>query len=393
MVSDGVRMHVLLPCDHQLLATSPLLPASIYGPGDELFPAVDLHALQKEAVAALSMDKQAEWNPQRPVFHYGLDAGMLRYNRVEGVSAGVAAERALGTGYTTGGLVRLGAADRQPLAEAYIARDNVADARRATAYRRLSPANDWGNPLGLGASISAAEFGGDDGFYYRTLGAEVTGSHRGTDDRYVTSWRLFGERRPPRGRDARVARMPSATDFAPNIVAREGAYVDAAVAIGHTRGPDPRGFIASGNTRVESATGAESYGRAMTELSIARGLGDASHVKLTGAAGMSLGRLPAQRWWYLGGPYTVHGHAAGDERGDAFWLGRAELVTGKPLVRPIVFGDIGWAGPRAEWSRARQPMSGAGVGLAMMAGLIRLDVSRGIQPTQRWRTDFYFEIR
>jgi hypothetical protein len=58
-----------------------------------------------------------------------------------------------------------------------------------------------------------------------------------------------------------------------------------------------------------------------------------------------------------------------------------------------VFGDIGWAGPRAEWSSARQPMSGAGVGVAMMDGLIRLDVSRGIQPTQRWRTDFYFEIR
>jgi hemolysin activation/secretion protein len=149
----------------------------------------------------------------------------------------------------------------------------------------------------------------------------------------------------------------------------------------------------SGSTRFESATGEASYGRAMSELTITRGLSDNTQLTVTGAAGSSTGSLPRQRWWDLGGPYTVHGQTAGAISGDAFWLGRAELAQGNPVIRPVLFADIGWAGAREQWSRAKRAISGVGAGAAMADGLVRLDVSRGLSPARHWRADLYFEIR
>jgi hemolysin activation/secretion protein len=106
-----------------------------------------------------------------------------------------------------------------------------------------------------------------------------------------------------------------------------------------------------------------------------------------------VGDLPLQRHWFVGGPYTVRGHRAGTMTGDSFWLGRVELTQGHPLIRPVVFGDIGWAGSREAWSDIGKPLSGAGFGAAFLDGIVRLDVARGIGENGKWRLDAYFEIR
>jgi hypothetical protein len=392
--NEGIPMRVLEPCADKELLNSPTLPASIYSPGEELFPTTDFKALQKDAESALSMDKQAAFNPLPINLHYGIDAGMLRYNRVEGLSAGIAFDRELGQGYTTGGLARIGTADREPLAEAFLQRGNVATTLRGSVYRRLDAANDWGNPLGLGASISAAAFGRDDGFYFRTLGAELSGIRRSTSDVFVATWRLFAEQqRTAPVRTSFSLAKAAGTEFVPNIGADEGFYGGAMTSLAYTWGLDPRGLKVSGNTRFEGAGGHLSYGRAMTELTLTRGLGDRTQIAITGAGGYSAGTMPAQRFWYLGGPYTVHGHQAGTVSGDAFWMTRAQLSQGHPMIRPVVFADLGWAGDRTTFARSSGRISGAGVGAMFLDGLVRLDVSRGIRPTQSWRTDFYFEIR
>jgi hemolysin activation/secretion protein len=98
-----------------------------------------------------------------------------------------------------------------------------------------------------------------------------------------------------------------------------------------------------------------------------------------------------QRLWYLGGPYTVHGQGPGTAVGDAYWFGRAELGWGMSKLRPIVFGDIGWAGDRHDWRSPGRPISGAGVGASVLDGLIRFDLSRGIHPDRGWRADMYLQ--
>jgi len=395
MTADGIRFKVLVPCNENDLVTSPELPPSIYASDEALFPQVDIDALQRDANRALSMDRQATWSPQPYVFHYGLDRGMLRYNRIEGLSAGVNVERDLGAGYTEGALFRLGTVAAAPVGELYLRRSNIATDVQAGIYRRLAVTNDWGNPFGPGASLNALLFGRDDGFYYRTLGAELTGTRRSVNDALVFRWRAFGEQQSTATVETQgsLAHTISGNEFAQNIQAVVGNYYGAAGTLAYAHGDNPHGLHLSGDTRLESGTGKTSYGRAMTELTLSHGFGANALFALTGAAGSSLGALPTQRWWFLGSPYTVHGQRAGAAAGSAFWLGRAEFSDGFPLVRPVVFADVGWAGPRDRFAIDSRAISGAGVGAAILDGLIRLDVSRGVRPTHGWRADLYLEIR
>jgi len=392
VVADGVPFRVLQPCTKAQLLS--IFPGSIYAPGEELFPNTDFEALRRDAESALAIDKQAAWSPQKPNIHFGIDAGMLRYNKIEGLSPGIGVDRELGQGYNAGGLARIGLADHQPLAEAYLQRGNVSTSVRGTAYRRLDVANDWGNPLGLGASISAAAFGRDDGIYYRTAGAELTGVRRSANDRLIMSWRLFEEQQTT----ARVstqrsfANVANASPFDSNIVANEGWVGGAAGGVAYAWGLDPRGFVVTGNTRVETARWRDHYARGMTELNVAHGFGETGQLRITGASGYSVGDVPVQRFWYLGGPYTVHANRAGAVAGDAFWMGRAQIASGHPVFRPVLFGDIGWAGQREQFSGS-SPVSSAGVGFAALDGFVRFDVSRAISPGRQWRLDLYFEIR
>jgi hypothetical protein len=391
-IAEGIRFRVLMPCtDAQLLAT---LPGSIYAPGEDLFPNTDFEALRRDAESALAIDKQAAWNPQRPKLHYGLDAGMLRFNKIEGLSPGIGVDREMGQGYNAGGLARIGFADRQPLAEAYLQRGNVSTSIRATAYRRLDVANDWGNPMGLGAAIAAALFGRDDGVYYRTAGAELTGVRRSPNDRLIMSCRLFGEQQMTArvATQRSLANVANAAPFDSNIVANEGWFYGASGGVAYAWGLDPRGFVITGNTRLEAARWRESYARGMTELTVAHGFGATGQLKLTGASGYSAGNLAVQRYWYLGGPYTVHAYRVGTVAGNAFWMGRAQIASGHPAFRPVLFGDVGWAGQRNQFTTA-DPISSVGAGFAALDGFVRFDVSRALSQGRQWRLDLYFEIR
>jgi hypothetical protein len=394
MTADGIRFKVLLPCHSEDLVTSRELPASIYGSDEQLFPQVDFDALYRDADRALGMDRQASWSPQPFAFHYGIDRAMVRYNRIEGLSAGVNVERDLGKGYTEGAVARLGTYAPVPVAELYLRRSNVATEVQAGIYRRLAAANDWGNPLGLGASINALLFGRDDGFYYRTLGAEVVGTRRSSNDGLVFRWRLFGEQQAtaPVETQGSLAHALNGREFVPNIAALAGNFYGAGGLLAYVHGDNPTGVRVSGNTRLETTTGLRSFSRGMTELTVSRGLGNQTLFSVTGAVGSSIGELPTQRWWYLGSPYTIHGQSPGAAAGNAFWLGRAELSRGFPLLRPIVFADMGWAGDRGSFGDGRT-VSGAGIGAAMLDGLIRLDVSHGLRPAHGWRADLYLEIR
>ncbi|HEX6047656.1 MAG TPA: ShlB/FhaC/HecB family hemolysin secretion/activation protein, partial [Gemmatimonadaceae bacterium] len=97
---------------------------------------------------------------------------------------------------------------------------------------------------------------------------------------------------------------------------------------------------------------------------------------------------------YLGGAHTVRGQSPDTtQSGNAFWLGRAELGYAFPVVRPAIFGDIGWVGSRDALDQIGRPLSGAGVGASIMDGLVRFDVSRGFYPRKQWRVDMYIEAK
>ena len=128
------------------------------------------------------------------------------------------------------------------------------------------------------------------------------------------------------------------------------------------------------------------------ETTLSRGLGPIA-ASLTGAAGTSAGFLPAQRHFFLGGLQSLRGQTAGTGFGQAFWLSRLEIGANNAAIRPVIFGDLGWAGGRNDWSEIGRPMSGAGVGLSFLDGMFRMDVSRGIYPRVQTRFDLSVEAR
>ncbi|MDQ2667847.1 MAG: hypothetical protein M3Z05_17790 [Gemmatimonadota bacterium] len=378
---------VRVPCDSLKLANSPDLPASIYDKGDEVFSSEEMDALVSQA---LSMGAQSDFAPQ-PVQG---QLENLRYNRVEGLSIGGRLDQTLGAGYSLFATGRLGIADLEPNVELNASRSDLQRTLSVTAYNRLTSASDWGRPFGLGASISAFLFGRDEGFYYRASGVEL-GSSPDQPGTSALTWSLFAEQE----RTARqkttfsLARVVHGSTFEPNLEAHRAVYLGGRTRRVSTFGLDPQGFRLFSDARLESAwadTGA--YGRAALDLTASHGIGNGA-AALTLAAGSSVGVMPTQRFWYLGGTQTVRGQRPGLEAGNAFWLGRAELAQGVGVVRPVVFADLGWAGDRGSWSKIGVPMSGAGAGMSIMDGLIRFDVARGINPERHWRVDTYIEAR
>lgn len=383
---SNIPVTATVPCDTSVLARSSDLPPSIYEDGEEIMNG----ASRAELARALGLGAQAGWAPQPVTLLYGPMRGLLRYNRIEGLSAGVGAEQQLGGGYKWDATAQIGIADRQPNAEAGLARTNGRLTLRVAAYRRLVPVSDWGAPLGIGNSLSALLFSRDDGFYHRALGAELGGQQSWHGS---LAWRVFGERHDEAkvGTQFSLANAINDVRFPDNVPARGGIWAGGATRWRSGLGLDPAHFRVISDARVEAAGGQSSYGRAALDLTLTRALGPRYSFALSGAAGGSAGDLPPQRFWLLGGAHTVRGQRPGTMAGDAFWLGRAELGLGQAGFRPTVFGDLGWAGARESWRHPGVPMSGVGLGLSVLDGLVRFDIARGVRPERGVRAEFYLD--
>lgn len=381
------KVAVRIPCDVKALENSPELPKSIFDDGEEIFGLKERDALIKEALA-MGAQPPFAIGAIPPTLKWGLE--FTRFNRVEGISSAVLIEQSLGAGYTASLLGRIGHADLEPNGELTLARSNMATTIRGRAYNRLVAANDWGNPLSFGSSVSAFLFGRDEGFYYRTSGAELEWEHDGAA---MLTWKLFAERQRSAAAENTFSLGPK---FIPNIAARTGEYAGVATRVIHTRGLDPNGFRIFTDLRLEGAmsdSASTVYGRGALDLTFTQSVGWLASA-LTLSGGSSAGPLPPQRRWFLGGAHTVRGQRAdSSQSGNSYWLTRLELGSSTKGFRRGVFGDIGWVGDRDAWRQVGRPMSGVGIGASVLDGLVRFDVSRGLYPLRRFRVDLYVDAK
>ena len=384
---ENLRVMVNTPCDTIALARSPELPKSIYEEGETLFGTAERDALVD---MALTLGAQPEFAAQPPTLAYGLS--LTRFNRIEGFSTAIAADQVLGRGYTAHALFRLGIADLSPNGELSLSRTDGRRTLTAGAYRRLAASNDWGDPLGFSSSVSALLFGRDEGFYYRTWGGELRSEDH---DGIIRSWRLFGEQHTDATvqTEFSVAHPKGVNGELTNIDAVNGTIVGLGLGHHSSYGLDPHGFRALTDIKLEGGTGTFVYARGMLHTTLSRGLGRAFDGALTLGGGTSGGALPIQKQYFVGGVQTVRGQRTGAAIGDSFWLTSGEIGTRGVGIRKILFADLGWAGPRQNFSRPGRPLSGAGVGVSFMDGLVRLDVAKGIYPEKKVRTNLYVEAR
>jgi hypothetical protein len=380
----SVAMRV--PCDSTKLANSPDLPPSIYDKGDEVFGTGERDALIK----ALSFALQPAWGPQLPTVEWGLSK--TRYNRVEGMSTGLSLSSALGSGYTATLDARGSWADRQLNGAFSLSRTNGRSTIQGTVYRRLDVMTDFGTPLSLGASLASLLYGRDEGAYFRTWGAELSGT---TPQWGALEWRLFAEQQWKADVNSRWTLFGGGNDsrFIANPAAQQAKEFGGALRVHSSLGLDPNGLRLLSEVRLEGAGGDLSYVRGLVDETVSHSLGSLLAGALTVSAGYSGGTLPVQRLFYLGGLQTVRGQTALTAAGDAFWLARAELGTNNPASRIIGFTDLGWAGLRTGWRMPGRPLSGVGVGWSLLDGLVRFDLARGLYPSQQWRFDSYLEAK
>ncbi|HEY9226635.1 MAG TPA: hypothetical protein VIP11_08320, partial [Gemmatimonadaceae bacterium] len=358
-------------------------------------------AARDELLQSLDLGLQPGWGLVAPTIHVGLD--LLRYNRIEGLSAGVSATSQLGFGYTAQAIGRFGTGDHIPNGELSLSRSNGRAELRLGFYRRLAVSNDdWGSPLSFGASLSNLLYAHDEGFYHRSWGAALTGGTVvGQVGGATRSWRLFAEHQRGAGIEPRtqasLGNLIGSSRFEPNIDAVSLTTIGAGGDVSRAFGSAPtamrlfaRGRFEGAFTNRADSVGTSGYGRVVVDGTLSHHVG-AFDVGVTAAAGASVGDVPVQRAFYIGGLQTVRGQIArptGVGRvGDSFWLARLETGPTWLALRPLVFYDVGWAGPRASFTSPKGPLSGAGFGLTLLDGMVRLDAARGIAPERRWRWD------
>jgi hypothetical protein len=384
--NGSLRIATRIPCDSAKLVNSPELPGSIYDSGEALFSMADRDALVK----SLSFGLQSGWAPQKPTVDWGL--AYTRYNRVEGLGTGFALKSQLGDGYTAEVDGRGSLADRELNGALAISRTNGRSTLQASIYRRLDVMNDWGTPLSFGASMASLLYARDEGAYYRTWGAELTGTHPSISG---LDWRVFAEQEWKADVNSRWTLFGGGNDtrFIANPAAQQATEYGASARLHSSAGLDPDGFRWLSDVRAEDAGGDYSYARGLFDATLSHALTSMLAASLTASAGYTAGTVPVQRLFYLGGLQTVRGQTALTASGDAFWLSRAELGLGTVAARYIVFGDVGWAGDRRDFSSPGRPLSGTGVGASFLDGLVRVDLARGLYPAKQWRLDLYLEAK
>ena len=278
----------------------------------------DLPERDELIAKALSLGAQPGWTPQKPVYTYGLP--MTRYNKIEALSTGISARATLGKGYTASAFAR-SASETGSRTASSGCRARMDAARLAST--RIDDCHRPATGLTRSRSVRHCRPFSSDAMKVFTIeqpAIELAGT---PDDSATTTWRLFAENHTDAEKKTNfsVAKTLGADGFEENIEADHGNIVGAAAERHMSYGLNPRGFRFFGSVRGEAAAGSFKYGRGMVDATASRGLFKGVDAAVTLGTGSTVGDVPLQRFWYLGGSQTVRGQAAGTQFGDAFWMG------------------------------------------------------------------------
>ena len=397
----GRRWIWIAPVDPGMLEDSPHLPQPIgeNAPGflsdSEVEEYVRLLATIPAApVRGIVTDLQLGW--ERP--------DLLRYNRIEGPAVGGRFEWATHGSYGIAATAFYGFADGKAKARLDVERSTVLRRLKLGAYRELRPTETGAGHLGPGNSLDALLFGRDNGEYFGATGADFTWRPAAAV-RQSFLLRAYAERQRP---------VTSNTDFAlfrafdEEWTFRPGLAADAVGEAGGEARLSPRwgrdaeraelGVDVFGRTAMWRATGDDSlegYAQATATVTAVVPLWGSgwrrARLGLEAAGGQTWGRAPIQRSWFLGGPRSLRGYPASEVSGMAFLRTRVEVSGTYEWLGASVFTDSGWAGRASDFD-SRDILRGIGVGLSLLDGVFRIDLSQARSgPKRRLRVEAYLD--
>jgi len=327
----------------------------------------------------------------RPHLAWGLERGLIRYNRVEGLSIGSAMSIPMGgaTSVTLEG--RIGTGDRDP--NLGLSLDRGPEDRRWTLsgyFHRLAPMAEETHPFSFSHNLGNLLFGTDHGQYYRATGASLGYGRVGKRVRW--SLEAFRERQRSVEQTTDFFLLEPVRDYtAPVVLEAEPLDLTGGRAsLSWFAGVDPNGLILTGRMAAEAAGGDARYQRLSATLSATHPLplGLAGAVEV--GAGAIWGDDPVQRQLFLGGSGSLRGFHTNAFYGQSIWRARAEIGSGFAGARLALFGDAGWAGPRAAFA-LKDPAASLGIGVSLLDGLFRADLAHAVLRGSQWKLHIYLD--
>ena len=399
-VARGKSSRFIVPKDLSLLDISPHLPPPVWEDAEGFASTAEL----EEYIGTLAEVPVASYSLNPWAFRYGWGSPeMIRYNRVEGLAAGLEFDAVLDGPYTLRSVGFFGLADGKAKLRVDLERSTESRLLALGGFHELRATDANAGHLRFGNSVTALFTGRDEGEYHRAVGVDLTWKPP-VGERESFAARVYRERHSAVETRASFALLGAFDDdwrFRPNLEADQTDETGAELTASSWWGEEPdrtQGGVdfygqAARSRPVEGERDAVGFFRASA---IARARIPFTGDEWTGwrlgvevGGGTTWGDAPAQRAWFLGSASTLRGYEPSVRGGSSFMRGRVEVAKVFAGVGGTVFYDVGWAGDRGEFDSG-DVLSAAGLGITVMDGLIRADVANGLRgPEKRFRFYLY----
>ncbi len=308
-------------------------------------------------------------------FGYERLSDLLRYDRVQGLSFGLGYRvRAPGLQFANlYGTVRYGLSDDRVTGRLSLVRDAPGGRLTVSSYRELADVDPFGAGRSIGNTLNALFAAHDNADWLLAEGGLVgfeTSLRPGLD--------LFlsarAEQQTSVGREAKSAVndvLGGDGVFPPNPPVAEGTFGGASVRV--AQGAGTRWSVAADLLGGAGLT----TGRVFGDLRWRAGAERGATLRLK--AGIATSPALPQMAFRLGGLATVRGFEYGARRGQAFWSAQLDVAPLKGRIRPVAFVDAGQAASAADLFSSTA-LAGAGLGLSVFNGALRLDLSHPLTP-------------
>lgn len=382
--ADSLVREIYVLRDDTALVNSPYLPASAFNIESSLtnLDLARIRAALESSIPTMAVaEPEVAWSP--------VDPGLLRYNRVEGLSIGSSLIARYGQ-YALDAAVRLGLSGPTPSAEIGWLRTDRRGDRSLRAYSRIEAFSPRDRPLASGNSVGALLFGRDEGDYFRATGLSASIRRRFSRwNRGAIELTAFAEHQTTLERNTGRS-LRGGDSFRANPVADRASQLGLEVALETRTGVDADNFRGGITARVGGEVGDFVFARGSLESYAAFPLPGPFVGSFEGAVGQILGEPSVQSIWQVGGSSTVRGFDP-DERisGNTFWRSRGEIATERPSLRGLVFVDAGRAAN--DFTTAGPQLISAGVGVSAMDGLLRADIARALRGGSGWGVQLYLD--
>ncbi len=299
----------------------------------------------------------------------------LRYDRVQGWSFGFGYRLRVPAIEFGGvqGTIRYGISDERLTGRLSFVRDAPTGRLAVGGYRDVVDVDPISRGQTVGNTLNAIFAAHDNGDYLLATGGSASFATP-----LATGWELGLSARVERQRNVLREAASDVNDFfggdgifPENAPINEGTFAGGSVSLASTGGT--RWSVTADLLGGEGLFTGRFFGE------IRQSFGGRRGATIRAKAGIATSTDLAQMQFRAGGVNTVRGFDYGTLRGQAFWAAQLDVAPIAGRIRPVLFADAGRASAPSDLFHGRV-LAGAGVGLSVFGGLLRLDLSRRLSP-------------